>query len=189
MKFSRTISLIISLLLILAAIIGYSSFVAPIIDKAKALRAEMQAKSESYAEQRAAIDSVKSLFAQFEENATLQETLKSVLPVGDAKAAVLLEQIRGLAVLNNLALQTLSIRQRQIEPSFLGVPLAGGIGVVSIEFAASGGYQSLKGFLADLETNVRLMDISVLSAETVVDGDLLNVNFIINSYYQSRASE
>lgn len=187
MKTSRTISILISTLLILVSFIGYSSFVVPVLERAKALRGEMKVKAEFYAEQRAAIERVRALFSQFEENAVLQETLKSILPVGDAKAAILLEQIRGLAKLNGLALQNISMSERTIKSSPLGIPLAGGIGVVSMNFAASGNYSALKNFLSALETNVRIMDVSSLGLEPVGNLDLLNINFAVDVYYQAKS--
>lgn len=177
------------MLFILSAIVGYSLFVVPAFDQAKALREEIEAKTRLYEEQKAAFERVEVLLAQFEENARLKETLNSILPVGDAMPDLLTAQISGLTALTGLTLETLSTRPGAIEPPSVDIPLAGGIGKISLEFAASGNYESLKNFLSALETNIRIMDVSNLEAEAIAGQNLFRLNFAANAYYQTKSAQ
>lgn len=185
----RFISIILSMLFILSAIVGYSLFVVPAFNQAKAMREEIDAKTRLYDEQRQAVKQVRILLAQFEENVRIQETLDSILPVGNAMPDLLTAQISGLAALNGLALETLLTRLGAIERSSVDIPLAGGIGKITFEFAASGNYESFKNFLSALETNIRIMDVSSLEAEATAGQNLFKLKFTADAYYQTKAAQ
>lgn len=190
MKYSkkRFINILLSMVFIAAALFIYSFFLVQTFQTAKALRGEVEAKRQLYKDQLVAIKRVKTLLAQFEENLRLQETLNSILPVGNAELPAVVAQINGLAKLNGVILDKLSIRFGPIGPAAVQIPLAAGIGKATVEFGAEGSYESLKGFLAMLENNIRIMDVMNLDAEILLnEQNLLRMAFKVDVYYQAKS--
>ncbi|OGM91043.1 hypothetical protein A3A20_00405 [Candidatus Wolfebacteria bacterium RIFCSPLOWO2_01_FULL_45_19] len=185
----RFVSILLSMFFILAAIVGYSLFVVPALQEAKLLRGEMDAKEQFYDDQRLAIERIKAWLSQFEENAQLQEAMNSILPVGDSRQSLLVAQVSGLAALNGLVLDNLSMRVGPIEPPSFEIPLAAGMGKVTLEFSAAGSYEALKNFLSALETNIRIMDVASLDAEAIAGQNLFRLDFAVDVYYQAKSTQ
>ncbi len=181
----RFLSIVLSMVFIAAGLVVYTLLLAPAFEELNSMRGELESKTQLYNDQRQAVERVKALLAQFQENVRLQDTLNSILPVEDPRQSSLLEQINGLAILNSVVLEKIAIQLPALEPAPQKAALAARKGRVRADFSAVGSYESLKNFIAALETNVRLMDLVSFGVEGVgVDQNLFRAAFTVDAYYQ-----
>lgn len=171
------------ILFLVAALIVYSSFLRPEYEKVNKLRGTLWTQSRFFDEQSKIIENIESYLGTAEVNIKkAQEPVSLVLPA-EVSAASLFQQFSFLTRINGLVMQSFGLNLLSIQPVAPGALLKG-IGTVQANIKFTGGYQSFKDFLAQLETNDRLMNLMKLTIKTTASKNLYDYNITVDTYYQ-----
>lgn len=187
----RFASLLISLLFVGSAIIVYANFLNPVFQEVVALRGKISAQSELLANQNAAIGKFKNLLGVYSDQyQALDKTLSVTLPSKEEVPSAV-NQIQALSRVSNLALQSVTFKYAALKPSAKAsaFTLVKPLGALTITLALAGSYENLKSFLHALETNIRVMDVSLLKISPVRKGEAAVPNLFlytieVTTYYQ-----
>ena len=183
----RFVSIVMALLMCIAAVFVYSSFIRPAYSDIATLRTLVSEKTTLFEQQKSSVDQLQNLLSQSQDVLKVEDTISSILPLSPDVASGV-NQINGLSKINNLALDLLSIEETAIKPS--GRPdLARGVGTLKFNFHLSGSYENFKTFLQNMETNITLMDLANLKLEsaskTRSGENRFSYTVTVNTYYQA----
>ncbi|MEE8131878.1 MAG: type 4a pilus biogenesis protein PilO [Candidatus Paceibacterota bacterium] len=181
----RLISIAVSIFLFIVALIVYTSFIKPAYGDIGEKRSELAAQQEVKEQLELAVEQVQKLLAEYQDIGLLQETISSILPTEQIVPQAI-AQVTGLAENNFLSIQSLTLRQLAIKPS-IDSKLIKGLGTLRFDIRLAGNYESLKTFLKQLESNIRLMDLVDLKIESVgVPGqNIFLYTIMVDTYYQT----
>ncbi len=196
----RLFSFAIAILLILAALFVFFNLVQPAYQKAQELKAEKYSKDNFYANQQATLKQVEATVAAYQGSGNPQALASLALPPVKDEAD-LVNQINVLAsryglAIQNITLSTPGAKSTQGKPRITN---AGGtsaqststlvkpIGVIMAQMRIGGSYTSFKSFLANLESNIRIMDVGGLAIVPVgkPNQDYYTFDIAISAYYQN----
>ena len=161
------------------------SLIYPAFLDIQSLRAERQAKIDLKKSQDDAALKIGGLSKQYESLATTQDAFSLMLPI-TARGPALMNQLQGIARNNFMTLTALSFQYlpiKQVEKTIIQ-----GVGTLRFNMTLSGTYDEMKAFVAQLETNVRVIDLNSLQVEggAVPRKDTLEYNLIGDAYYQTQ---
>ena len=184
----RFVSILLSLLMLIASIFVYSTLIRPAYSDIENLRAQASSKTQLLEQQQSSIKQVQSLLSQYQDVLKVEDTISSILPLSPDVASGV-NQITGLSKINNLTIDLLSIEETAIKPS--DEPnLVKGVGALKFNFHLIGSYENFKAFLQNVETNITLMDLTNLKVETAARAKLNENRFsytlTVNTYYQAQ---
>lgn len=170
----------------IVAVVGHATMIRPVYDNIMLLRAELHTKSIFFEQQSKAVEQVNELLLKYRGSESAQETISLSFPQGENTSS-LLGQLRTLADLNALSLEIFGIKPLAVE-SLSTADLVKPVGTLQVTLKMLGSYESLKGFLRAVETNIRLMDIQQVNIERIVnpENDFFAYTVIINTYYQTK---
>jgi len=184
----RAFSLLLSALLLVAALFTYGLFIKTEYSQILKLRAKLTGQRVLFQEKQQAIAKVESLIKQYQGSGRLQDTIALSLPNKEDLAAVF-NQLQALADFNGLAIEIFNVQALPIKPAGSEpgrrAGLVRGLGTLRLSLRIAGSYESLKGFLRGLETNIRVMDLVNLKIESLAKG-LLLYNLVVDTYYQTQ---
>jgi Tfp pilus assembly protein PilO len=193
----RLMSSMLALAFIVGSFVVLFIFIQPEYGKISTMRGQKQGLESYVAEQGRIVDSVEGLIQNYAQNADQRQALLAVLPF-EPDIATIIGQVNGIAVMHGLAPQSYDAklptdlaRQRMImtgqATSTIGLRATS---TVELTVDLVGSYEDIKGFLGDIETNIRLLDVSNLSFErTDTEGrELYTVKATIRAYYQPSTS-
>ena len=178
----RLYGILLSLLILIVSLVGYSSMLVPKYEDIQELRGERDSLNELVQKERDSVDAVKRLIKEYSSTSNLGDSLSIALP-DEQNIASAVNQIRGIADSNNMlmisfALKPLSVDARAIDS--IVQPVA----TVRMSIDLLGDYDSLQAYLRALETNIRLMDIkSITIGEGGTDGPY-EYQIEVDTYYQ-----
>ncbi len=152
------------------------------------------------------VNQAKTLISQYESESQAQNNLGLAMPTGPNVASAL-AQVYGVATNNGVTISAISLGpptislQSQAQAAGAGGSLTPNqilkpMGTFSIQLTATGSYESMKNFLAQLETNLRIFDLTSLSLQgaatpstngkgaAAATPDLFTYSFSIGTYYQ-----
>ncbi|PIR88835.1 MAG: hypothetical protein COU09_00200 [Candidatus Harrisonbacteria bacterium CG10_big_fil_rev_8_21_14_0_10_44_23] len=184
----RLLSLIFSLILLILTIFVFSSYVSAAYDDVNELRAEFLTKQDALDGQRQIVEKVNELLTRYQSIPQLAEVMALAVPNGEQTADAF-NQIRVLAERNKLSMSSFSTTQgsafKSVSPNASG--LLREMGSLKIEATLLGSYSGLDGFLTDLASNIRIMDIESLKVQPAgsAGGDFFFFNIVITTYYQT----
>lgn len=179
----RLLSILGSSFLLIAAVIVYSNLVYPAYNEIQKLRDQRKADLNLLQEQGEAINAVNRLLSEYQSLAQIQENISMVLPNKEGVPSVI-NQLQGLARINNLNIDSLSLQYPPLKAS--ADSLIKPLGTLRVTVRLNGDYKNLRPFLEDIETNIRLMDVYSLGIEGGgVPGKIkLTYNLVLDTYYQ-----
>lgn len=199
---SRFSGILLSLLLIVLAIIGFFEFVVPQYSSFMVLRGQEASTRALLANEQDLAVKAKAVLADYETQGSSTRAVEMALPAGPDSAGAI-TQLYGLASASGLAVQSVgvSLTSAPQAPAAAnaGAPTAASLirpyGSIVFQVSAMGSYESLKTFLQGLENNVRVFDVTSLSIQpvsTVTSGgaaltgsqDLYNYSITAVAYYQ-----
>lgn len=139
---------------------------------------------------------VKKLISQSQSDQAAVSDLALAMPSGpDVAGAV--AQVYGIAQNNGMTVTSIGISPPRATVRTAGnatSTLLKAEGTIALTIAGSGSYEALKGFLSQLETNIRVFDVTSLSitpvAAPAVAGkpaatpDLFTYGISVTTYYQ-----
>ena len=180
----RTISLLLSLGVLVLAVIVHVLFVRPVYSEVVELRSTLKAKSEFYQDQGQAITRVNDLIAQYQGVGQLQQTVSMSFPVSEDLSAIF-NQLRTLAEVNNLSIKIFGVKPLALQ-SLSERNLVKNVGTLQLSLKVLGSYESFKGFLRGIETNIRVMDTQQITVEQMgkPGTNFYSYTLLINTYYQ-----
>lgn len=182
----RALSLLGTAFMFVAALAIYIILVSPEYDRINAMRGELAARANVFAEKSSIISRVRDLIAQYQGTARIQDTISLTLPQ-EENAAAITQQLSGIAAASGVIIQSLSLQRQSLRPTRSGdEERVKAVGVSEINLRLAGPYEAIKAFLAAVETNIRLMDVVSVRAEAPsrATPGALNYNIVINAYYQ-----
>lgn len=183
----RMLSFVVSLALIACAMVMYALFIAPAYDAIQGARGELVQKTKSYDDQKKVFDKIKDLNDKYKGNGTLQDAVSLALP-SEVFVSQIVGDLSGIANLNNrmtiLSVQTelMPFKANAAWPSYIK-----NIGTVKTTLQLRGAYADFKGFLSQLESNYRIMDVkqvSVRADQNDNNGNAYIYDMTIFAYYQ-----
>lgn len=186
----------LGLLLFVAAFWVYLQLIHPAYANLNRLKGELKSRADLAQAEQKIVGQVKDLVATYDSSAAAQEALAAAFPL-QPDIAKAVGQLNGLLLTSALAPQSFVIdlvddnpvtsvtraASRRGATSTLSVA---SIGTVTFKVRTAGTYEDVKRFLHDLETNMRIMDVSSVSlrpAQQVVQ-NLYVLEFTVTAYYQ-----
>lgn len=154
----RILSIGLSFALLIGTVLVYFNLIVPEVQIVMKMRGEINAKERLYTNQKAAVDKVKGLIAQFKNIETLRQTVSLALPNGEDVIGAL-RQIEGSARATNVVLASLNVKSSAGIRAPSQQLFIRRLGTIEISVSAKGPYESLKQFLSLLETSVRVMNL------------------------------
>ena len=184
----RFISIVLAMLMLIAAVFVYSTFIRPAYSDIENLRAQANNKTQIFEQQQSSTKQIQSLLSQYQDVLQVEDTISSILPLSSDVASGV-NQITGLSKINNLTIDLLAVEETAITPS--DQPnLIKGVGALKFNFHLIGSYENFKAFLQNLETNITLMDLTNLKVETATktksNENRFSYTLTVNTYYQTQ---
>ena len=180
----RFYSILASIGLIVGSMYIYGSHIRPIYAEIQRLRGERLTEFSVLNDSRVTIEIVTELLRRHQGIAEIEDRLSLSLPFSE-EITSLLNQIQGLAGMNNVQVNSMS---------FQHLPIAYGdsqsilkpVGSLRIIAQINGNYESIKAFLEGIETNVRVIDVRSLriSGGGAAANPTLSSQLIVDAYYQ-----
>ncbi len=174
----RAISLLISVVLFVVALVIYALLIRPAYDEIVKLRGVLVGKQDLLKEQRGAIDRVNTLVEQYQGTGNLQEIVNLSLPDNEELSSVF-SQLYAIARFTGANIEVFGVQPLALKPVKAGT-LMKSLGTLRVNLRLSGSYEAFKNFVRGLETNIRVMD--VISAKK--EGDAHNL--VVDAYYQPK---
>ena len=180
----RFLVIVASTALMVGAVLVYSNLVRPAYDEAKHTQGELVSKDKNFQEFQDIFNKLKDIFSAYKDYSDVQKNVSLALPL-NAEVAQVLFQVTKLASLNDLTLQLVDVKELAITPSKSS--LINPIGTVMFDLKMSGTYESLKNYLANLESNLRIMGINGLRIEKIPNvSTIFNYSVEVYAYYQAK---
>lgn len=186
----RVFSILIAIFMFIASLFIYSSLIKSIYAEIKNKRTEIVGRLELINKYETSIKQIQKILSEYQNISQFAETISSILPP-EQNVSQSVNQISGLAKINNLIINFLSVQQLAITPSSKP-DLIRGRGVLRLNFALTGSYENFRKFVQTMETNISLMDLVSLKIEPKIETGLKSVkdNFsyamAVDTYYQSK---
>jgi Tfp pilus assembly protein PilO len=180
----RLLSILGSLTLLVLAVICYTNLVLPAYNQVQNLRSEQEGIQNTITQDQQAVDVVNKLLGQYQSLSQVRDSISQILPTDD-EAPSAVYQLQGLASANGLTIQSLGLQYLPIQATNSG-SLTSPVGRLQVSMVVTGPYQGFKAFLGNIETNIRLMDISSIniSGGGTAGNANLNYSIVLNTYYQ-----
>lgn len=183
----RFFSMILSAILLVCAVVVYSTFVLPEYERVSSLRGEYQGKQATLDQQRQIVNKVNALLTQYRSIPDLANVLSLLLPTQEDVASIF-QQIYAISRDSGMGIQQFGVNTSlAVQPVNLSSDIIKSIGTVQVNLNLVGPYAAAKRMLSLLERNIRIMDVQSLKIQPVGQSsqDLYFVNLVINSYYQT----
>ena len=179
--------------MILAAIIIYVNFTVAAYTSLDERRAELNALDELYSRKEKAIADVQNVLKNYDSDQKLkglQDVISSSLPNAPQQSEIL-NQIRAIAGVNQLALTDLSLNISSVQSvtaKATSTQLIKPVAAISVQFKVIGYYADIKNFISSLENNLRVMDVRSISIDPLgkPDQDYYRADLTVITYYQSK---
>lgn len=172
----RALSLLVSIVFFVVALVIYALLISPAYEEIVRLRGVLFGKRELIQEQRGAIDKVNSLIQKYQGTSNLQEVVNLSLPNNEELSSVF-GQLYAIARFSGVSIEVFGVQPLALKPT-KSSSLIKSLGTLRINLRLLGSYDSLKGFVRGLETNIRVMDLISIKKE----GDTHNL--VVDAYYQ-----
>jgi Tfp pilus assembly protein PilO len=179
----RLVGILTSLLLLMGALMVYSSLVVPKYKEIQILRGERAAKTNLLRDESGSVEAVKRLLDRYESISSLRDNINLTLPNEEEVAAVV-NQIQGISSSNGMLLNSLSIKPLSVMANKGETDGVKPVGSMRVLVEMMGGYDSLETFLGALETNIRIMDVYSLQVTEGGTNGPYKYQMEIDTYYQ-----
>jgi len=181
----RIFSIFSAIALIIATIFVYKSLINPAYEDIKKKKSEIATLENILEEEKDVIGQIKEVIEQYKGQRQLQEALSLTFPI-DRNMPNLINDISGLGQVSGLFVKSIFFKDLPIKKAKNS--LANGVGVIEVQMKLSGSYDSLKSFINNLETNVRIFDVTSLNIDSSIKNseDFMEVALTVHAYYQSK---
>ena len=187
----RLISFGGAIILLFATLIIFSSFIRPAYTEAQSVKAERLSRERVLADQRAAVAQVQALIEAYRETGDIAEVVALALPEDEHQAEAI-NNVNQLAGTHGLAVQSIAIAPSPSESITRGQDggqeiLVKPVGSFTMQVRLAGTYASIRAFLGNIETNIRIMNIRTMNISPVgnANQDFYNFDITFSAYYQN----
>jgi Tfp pilus assembly protein PilO len=200
----RLFSMLLSLIFLVAALIVLFDLIQPTYGDLQTLKGQQLSDENILASEQNIVSQAKNLIGQYQSESQAQSSLALAMPSGPNVASAL-AQIYGIAQANGITIQNIGISaplaRLQNTPSqgssSSTAQVIKPVGTFSFQLTASGSYESLKNFLSEIETNIRVFDLTAFSIHSAaaaapsgkgapVSLDAFSYTFTFQTYYQAQ---
>lgn len=179
----RVLSIATAALLLFGTILVYTKLISPEFAAISEKRGAVAAKEQLFTSQKQAVDQVKNVITQSQGMDAVRDTVSMTIPE-DPHTTELLNQLNAIALANQATFTTFAIETPPIQKGkdFLIKQ----IGTVKVQMVLVGSYESVKGFLHGLETNVRVASVETAEIRPLSagGGDVESLTVKAEFYYQ-----
>jgi len=178
----RLYGILLSLLIIIVSIVGYSSLLVPAYEDIQDLRGERESLSELAQKESESVAVVKNLIKEYSSTSVLADTLSITLPE-EQEIASAVNQIRGIAASNDMLMTSFSLKPLSVDARAID-DIVKPVATLRMNIELIGDYLSLQEYLRALETNVRLMDIKSITVNGGGSDGPYEYQVEVDTYYQ-----
>lgn len=171
-----------SLVCVALSLYVYSSLISPKLSEIQELRGRRQATLTLLADYETAIQEKNRVISRYQSVETLQKVFDEVVPPSH-NIPSLLNQINGLAELSEVSVDSVEFQELPLQTT-TSKSLVKPYGTIQANIKCASNYQSMKAYLAAIETNVRLMNIKTVTiTEGFADNPTLIYTIAVEAYY------
>lgn len=177
----RAFSILIAAIMLVVSFAVYVYLIKPSYQEISKKRGQLFTKQNQLKEYKSAVGQIQKLLAAYKDFAEIQKSVSQMIPT-EPMIPHAMNQINGIASLSGLSLQSMTIKELSVS---LGTSLVKGRGTLRINARLGGTYESMKAFLNNIESNVRIFNINSIKLDKA--GSTPNVfsfNFEIDTFYQ-----
>lgn len=189
----RLVSFTAAFLMAIGALVVFFNLIQPAYRESQEIKGQILGKENTLKNEQSAATQVQNLLDQYRGDQSPQIAVSSALPPENDQAQVV-HQIQSLAAANRLGVQSVSVSQPAAKPlartagaATQESSLVKPVGVISAQVRVTGSYANFKAFLASIETNIRVTDISslVIAPVGLPNQDFYTFDLTLSTYYQS----
>ena len=188
----RLVSILGSLGLVVIALVVFFDIVQPEYDTIAQTKGTIVGENAILQTETQAVTAAQKVISEYQNDSAGQAAVNLALP-GKEDLAGALAQVYGLAQNNGIVVQgiTVSASAGQKAGGTTAAATVKPFGVLSLQISAGGSYESLKNFLAGIETNIRIFDLKGLSISAAPGKgagggqNFFNYNITVATYYQT----
>jgi len=184
----RNISLVIVVILIIAALGVFFGLDWPAFKKIGELNGKISQEKSQYEEQYEAVQIAKSIINQYKSLTGVSQTISLSVP-REAEIQNVLAQINKIAIQSGLTTQSVNFENITVAQSKKET-LVKNNQITRVDISLLGSYESFKTWLSAIESNIRLMDVQsisfsgIASSEASKNQGIFNFKASLNVYYQ-----
>lgn len=179
---NASIKSIVSVILVVAAVgVGYFG-VLPRWSAYTSAKQVLDLNNQQKTKLENAQSTLNSFLDEYNQHTTQAATLNQALPLTQSQMYNVLNSLDSLARQSGLSLGTISVLDKPENDSLGAAPNS--IQPVDLSFTISGTYSSCKNFIAKLESNLRIIDVTSMSIQGGQDSNTLDFILNIRTYYQ-----
>jgi hypothetical protein len=169
----RLISVLLSLVFLVAALVVLFDLIQPVYGGLQTEKGTEISTQNLLTAEGQFVSQAKNLVSEYEGGSSAQADLALAMPSGPDQAGAL-AQVYGLAQSSNITVESVQLAPPQIQvqsapadasTSLTLSQITKPIGTYLLTIAAFGSYENLKSFLSELETNMRIFDVTALSLQ------------------------
>lgn len=192
MKYSakRNLSLVISGIFIILALIVFFSMLWPTFAKINELNKKITQEQAQYDSQNEAVQIAQTIIGQYKSLVSVSQTISLSIPK-DIEMQNLIAQINNISSQSGLLLQSIGFEDVSANAVINSKSIVQNYRTLKLSISLTGSYDSFKSWLGAIENNIRLMDVEAisfagLSSNSNSSGNtgLFNFKVTINVYYQ-----
>src|SRR6185437_16515139 len=126
---------------------------------------------------------------QYQSQSGAESNLQLAMPSGP-NISQAIAQLYGIATNDGITVQSIGISPPVVQPQSAGAKqIVKPMGSIAFQFTATGSYENFKNFLNDLESNIRIFDVTTLSLQSTGAGtkaatDNYAYGITVDTYYQ-----
>lgn len=178
----RALSILIAAIMFVAAFSVYVYFIKPSYSEISKKRGQLYTKQNQLKDYKTVVGQIQKLLAAYKDLSDAQKSVSQMIPK-EPMAPEAINQISGLAVLSGLNLQSLTIKELSVSQG--NSPLIKGWGVLRMNVRLGGTYESMKAFLNNVESNIRIFNVNSIKLDKAgITPNVFSYNFEIDSFYQ-----
>jgi hypothetical protein len=186
--------MIFALIFVLGAFFVFFDFVEPAYSSVETLRGKQIGEESYLTSQSSLVKQMQSSLNNYENQN--QANVGLALPSGQNVSGAL-AQIEGIAATNSVTITniTVSAPTLQVGTSTSNGAMQKPLGSFSLKIAGTGAYENFKNFITEIETNIRLFDITGFSLQPLMTAtgaksgaitqDMFTGNITVVAYYQT----
>jgi len=191
------LSFLIAFFLLMGAIMVYAILITPAYEEIQRKRGAIVSGTAVFEEQKRVISRIRELLDRYTGNSSLQDTVSLSLP-DEPFISQILGNVYGLAAVNKLTLTSAESDIMPFAAAQAGQATIKNRGTVKLNAELEGDYDDFKKFLAQIETNVRLMDAKEINVEAAsgdtgsaetgnVKPSYYSYSLSLDTYYQDKS--
>ncbi len=172
---------LLSLVFLIAAVYIYTALIKPSYTEILELASMRAGRQESVRNFSDLNEEFQKILNEYKNISELEEKISVFMP-SEMDLSYVINQITGIARLNNIDIQSFSLKPIAIKPTKSFIK---GMGTLRTELKMSGTYENFKSFLKNTETNFLIADVVNFKIDVQASSQNLAITAIIDTYYQT----